>query len=184
MLPGGVTLGAGEADGGPGVGEAGQIFTGRRPADLQGAAAAGSARTNGETASSRATADAYEAFRVEFILTTLARDFDSGDRPGPGAGRVRAGQLGTDVALLQLDDLRLGSRAIDIQNRVLCSGRRVLGEVDLGVGDAHAGRGDSVRTGDRHRCGFGEANPGPSAGPESERSADPGASARRLCSSA
>ena len=71
MLPGGVTLGAGEADGGPGVGEAGQIFTGRRPADLQGAAAAGSATTNGETASSRATADAYEAFRVEFIPTIV-----------------------------------------------------------------------------------------------------------------
>jgi hypothetical protein len=71
VLPGGVALGAGEADGGPGIGEAGQIFTGRRPAGLQGPAAAGNARTSGEAASSRATADAYEAFRMEFILTIV-----------------------------------------------------------------------------------------------------------------
>jgi hypothetical protein len=81
--PGGVTPGAGEADGGPGVGEAGQIFTGRRPAGLQGPAVAGSARTNGETASSRATTDAYEVFRVEFILTIVWFHRRQPGNPGP-----------------------------------------------------------------------------------------------------
>src|SRR6478735_2749194 len=80
-----------------------------------------------------------DARPAESAPGSLARDFDSGDRPGPGAGRVRAGQLGADVALLQLDDLRLGSRAIDLEHRVLCSAQRVLGEEDLGMRDAHAG---------------------------------------------
>jgi hypothetical protein len=58
VAPGGVVLGVGEADGGPGVREAGQTFTGRRPDGLHGPAAAGSATTSGVAASSRATADA------------------------------------------------------------------------------------------------------------------------------
>jgi len=49
--------GVGEADGGAGVGEAGQIFTGTSPVGAQGAAAAGKARTSGEAASTRAAAD-------------------------------------------------------------------------------------------------------------------------------
>ena len=83
VLPGGVVLGVGEGDGGRGVGEAGQIFTGRRPDVLQGPAAAGSARTNGEAASSRAAADAYEAVRIEFILTIVGFHVRQGGNPRP-----------------------------------------------------------------------------------------------------
>jgi hypothetical protein len=57
-LPGAVGLGDGEADGGPGVGGAGQNFAGRRPAGPQRSAAAGNARTSGDAPSRRTTADA------------------------------------------------------------------------------------------------------------------------------
>ncbi len=197
-LPGTVGVGVGEADGGRGFGRAGQNFAGRRPAGPQGSAIAGSARTRGDAPSTSATADAKQAFRMEFILTIVglcrrqagnpgpvrllfpnkkgtpsrgrrpARssaspggDFDSGDRPSPGAGRVLTGHLGTDVPLLQLDDLRLGSRAIDLEHHVLRSGLRILGEVDLGMGDAHTRRGDSVWTSSHHFRDFTEAAPWP-----------------------
>ena len=84
---GGVVPGVGEPDGGPGVGEAGQIFTGTRPAGLQGSAAAGNARTSGDPASTRATADVYEAFRMEFIHTIVCFNRPPvGDRQGGGVG--------------------------------------------------------------------------------------------------
>lgn len=66
-LSGAVGCGVGEADGR----WAGQIFTGTSPAGAHGAAAAGSARTSGEAASTNATADVKQAFRVEFILPIL-----------------------------------------------------------------------------------------------------------------
>ena len=83
VVPGGVVLGVGEADGGRGVGEAGQTFTGRRPDGLHGPAAAGSATTSGVAASSRATADAYQAFRMEFILTIVGFHRRQPGNPGP-----------------------------------------------------------------------------------------------------
>lgn len=57
--------------GGAGDGAPGQIFSGIRLPGEQGAAVAGSDRTSGETTSSRAAADAWEAFRMEIILTIV-----------------------------------------------------------------------------------------------------------------
>ncbi|WP_208749076.1 hypothetical protein [Arthrobacter sp. PM3] len=48
----------GESVGGAGEGEPGQIFSGIRLPGEQGAAVAGSARTSGETTTTRAAADA------------------------------------------------------------------------------------------------------------------------------
>jgi hypothetical protein len=72
----------GAAAGGPGVGAAGQIFTGMRPAGVQGAATAGRARRSGDAASTRTTAAMRQAFRMEFIL------------PIVGFHRLPAGNLG------------------------------------------------------------------------------------------
>lgn len=87
------------------------------------------------------------------------RDPDPGDRPGPGTRRVAAPyQLGTDVPLLELYHLCLGSRAIDFEDLIFAAAYRVLGEANLGLGDAYTRCGDSVRASGCHCRAFAEAD--------------------------
>lgn len=68
--------------------------------------------------------------------------------------------MGTDVALPELDDLRLGPCAVNFEHHVLCSGICVLGQRDLGMRDADARGGDRVRPCGWHGGGLGEPHAG------------------------
>lgn len=98
--------------------------------------------------------------RVSGSSDSLDRDLYPGDCPCPGTGRVGPDQLGPNMPFLQHNDLRQDLRATKVQGQWLCPDP-ILGEGNLGVRNANAGYGDSVRTGSHDCRGLAESNPWP-----------------------